>query len=519
MLPSKLSACFWIALIWMLITLSPSPVLAQEVPVLYGIFPQRGSAGDEVNLLLNGEGFLEFGRLRNVLLEGQRIPFSDYRVISNQFSRVKIELPEQASIRETEILFLFENFESDAYFIVMDQDEAQEMPLIAAYFPREGQRDSEMSLFFEGRGFPDLGEFGGLFIGDVEISIENVQVESDGSLRMDIYLPIETPLGETQIALFFENAGTEGPFIVFPSQPDIDEPRIPALGGVFPQEGRLETELVLTLEGENLFNLGGLIAVNIGGHDIPVINHRIVSANSLEITIYLPGEIPVGDQFIAVFFENLGFEDYFLVLGREPEPVEPGFPSLNNVSPHEGEADTDIEFELDGENLFELGALMGVYMLDYEIPVSYAEIFSAESMVVGIYLPEDAPAGEQIISFVFENASFDAPFFVYQPVLPPPPPGIPPVVIVVVVVVVVGILGVGGWRILRRPPKPTEQPKEKPDQPTPELSFIVNIDPGVQSVELVEPSLVSDVNIRFEVEVDKGDQHIESNGSSILSQE
>lgn len=520
MLPKKIRAFFWTTVVLILIPWLTRPTLAQEASVLYGVFPQRGSPGEEVSLLLDGEGFLEFGRLTNVILEGQELQFFDYAIISNQFSRVRILIPAQASIRETEISFLFENYGADAYFIVMDREQAVEAPLIGSYFPREGQRDTGLTLIFEGRGFTALGEFGALLIGDVELPIDRIQVESDGSLQIDTYLLDELLIGETQIGLYFENASVTGPFFVLARPPDIDQPRMPALGGVFPQEGHVETELVITLEGENLFNLGGLIGVNIGGLDIPVVNQRTVSANSMELTIYLPVETPVGDQFIAVFFENLGFEDYFLVLGREPEPREPVFPSLHNVSPQEGEVDTEIELRLEGENLFELGELTRVHINNFEIPFSFPDILSAESLLVGIYLPEDTPDGQQTLFFEFENASFESSFFILQPeTQPPPPPVIPPEVIVVVVVVVVGILGVAGWRALRKPKEPTQKPKEKPDKPPTRIHFNVTMDPGIQSIELSEPSLTADVDLSFIVDVDKGDQQVELDEGSILSQD
>ena len=535
MLPKKFSARLCIALVLLLTSISAFPALAQQGLVVYGVFPYRGGVGREVDLLLDGDGFLEFGELTNVFLYGQEVPVLDYAIISNYRSRVTMIIPEQTSTGETEITFVFGDSAADAYFIVMNREESLDAPVIAAVSPREGQWDSRLTLFFEGRGFTGLGELVALLIGDVEIPVESIQVESDGTMLMDIYLPVETPIGETQIALFFENASFTGPFFVIPREPEIDQPPPPLLSGIYPQDGQVDTEINLSLEGENLFNLGSLIAVNIGGLDLPVSSYQVVSDNLLEILIYLPGETPSGEQLISIFFENAGFENFFFVIGREPAPIEPAFPVLNNVTPPRGEADTDVEMRLAGENLFALGDLIRVYLDGSEIPVSFYNVISAEEVTVGIYLPEDTPTGEGMIAFEFENASLEAPFVVFPisqppPSTPPPPPGLPPIAIIVflvaatgivgvVAVAAFGIIGVGPWRAMRRPGKPTDQPRGKPGQPAAEIDFIVSVDPGIQSVELAEQSLKMDIDIHFEVTVDKGEQHVEPSGSSIISRE
>ena len=535
MLLKKFGVCVCTALVLILTSWPVKPSLAQQSWVLHGVYPYRGTAGAEVDLLLSGEGFLEFGRLTNVFLEGQTIPFSDYTAVSNQYSRVRIALPEGTAIRETEISFIFENFGADAFFIVMGREESLDAPIIVELSPREGLPDSELTLFLEGRGFFELGELGGILIGEVDIPVFDIQVESEGSMRIAVYFPGETPVGETQIAIFFENASFAAPFLIRPREPEIVQPSAPTLRRIFPQEGWVDSELLLTLEGESLLNLGSLIAVNIGGLDVPVSSYNIMSDNLLEIVLYLPVDTPPGEQSIAIIFENAGFEDFFFVIEREPGPIEPALPALNNLAPPQAEADTEIEMRLIGENLLDLGGLIRVHLSGSEIPVSHVDVISAEEVIVGIYLPEDTPTGEGRIEFEFENASLEAPFFVFPisqppPSTPPPPPGLPPIAIIVflvaatgilgvVAVAAIGIMGVGPWRLLRRPGKPTDQPRGKPGQPAAEIDFIVSVDPGIQSVELAEPSLKMDIDIHFEVTVDKGEQHVEPSGSSIISRE
>ncbi|HSF83936.1 MAG TPA: hypothetical protein VLA49_22090 [Anaerolineales bacterium] len=298
-------------------------------------------------------------------------------------------------------------------------------------------------------------------------------------------------------------------------EPVIAQPPPPVLGNFFPHNGQLDTELVLTLEGEGFFELGELLIVNIGNLEIPVLDYQIGSESRLEIAIYLPNETPIGEQTITIFFENAGFEDTFTVRAREAELPEQAFPLLNLVTPREGDVDTDIELRLDGESLFDLGELISVNINGFEIPVYYSESDSAESMQIGIYLPADTPPGERIISFVFGNAGFETPFRV----IAPPSPRIPPAIIVAVVVAVVGLAGAGGWLALRARKSRTDQLREKSGKHLPQIDFIVAIDPGTQSVEFAEQSLALDIDLRFELEVDQGEQEIEPDGASIVIQE
>ena len=413
MLRKKLSACFVAALIFLFASLNFKSAFAQEIPFLYGVYPQRGSLGTEVNLLLSGDGFHSLGELSSVQISGQEIPVLDYAVVSNQLIRVLILIPEQTATGETEISFLFDNMGMDAYFVVIEGGDQKISPVIRQINPQDGQVDTEMTLFFEGTRLFELGELGGVIIGDVEIPVIDGNIESDQSMFIAIYLPLETPIGETEI---------------------------------------------------------------------------------------------------SVFFENYSFEEFFFVRRQGPRPEEPGITNLRGLNPQEGEVDTEIELFLEGENLFELGGLIGVSISGIDIPVLDYEVESNESMVMRVYLPEDTPRGGQIIAIFFENAGLEESFFVSVP----PEIPIPTVVVVVVVVVVSGVL-VG--RFLRGRRIRTERLDEKSTQPQAKIDFIVAVDPGTQSVELSEPSLTMGINLRFEIEVDPGNQSVEPDGNSLINSE
>ena len=512
MLRKKLSACFVAALIFLFASLNFKSAFAQEIPLLYGVYPQRGSLGTEVNLLLSGDGFHSLGELSSVQISGQEIPVLDYAVVSNQLIRVLILIPEQTATGETEISFLFDNMGMDAYFVVIEGGDQEISPVIRQINPQDGQVDTEMTLFFEGTRLFELGELGGVIIGDVEIPVIDGNIESDQSMFIAIYLPLETPIGETEISVFFENYSFEEFFFVRRQGPRPEEPGITNLRGLNPQEGEVDTEIELFLEGENLFELGGLIGVSINGIDIPVLDYAIESNESMVIVVYMPPDLPTGETGIAFFFENYSFEEFFFIRGQEPGPEEPGITNLRGLNPQEGEVDTEIELFLEGENLFELGGLIGVSISGIDIPVLDYEVESNESMVMRVYLPEDTPRGGQIIAIFFENAGLEESFFVSVP----PEIPIPTVVVVVVVVVVSGVL-VG--RFLRGRRIRTERLDEKSTQPQAKIDFIVAVDPGTQSVELSEPSLTMGINLRFEIEVDPGNQSVEPDGNSLINSE
>lgn len=500
MLRKKLRVCILAVFIFLLSSLNLQSVLAQEMPVLYGVYPQRGSPGVLIYLLLKGDGFHSLEELSSVHILGQEIRVLNYAVISNQVMWVFIAIPEGTATGETEISFIFGNVGMDAYFVVTEVEDQEFSPEILQFHPQDGEVNTVVELFFEGIRLFELGELGGVIIGRVETPVIDYAIESDRSMVMVIYLPPETPIGETGIRVFFENHGFEEFFFVRRPQPV--EPEAPILHRLTPQEGLVDTDFELFLEGEGFFQLGDLVGLTIAGVDIPVLDYATISNESMVIVVYLPPDIPTGETGIAFFFENTILEEFFFVRGREQAPVGPGTPNLRRLNPQVGDLDTEIDLFLEGENFFELGDVLGVSISGIDIPVLDYEIGSNETMVMSVYLPEDLPTGEQVMIFFFENAGFEEFFFVSAP----PTSEFPTTMVIVAVLVLVGVSSVLARRIFPRPIPP-------------KFDFIVEVDPGTQSVELAEPLQKLAINLRFEIEVDKGKQNIEMEGNSIIKGE
>lgn len=527
MLLKKLSACMVAALFFLLLSLNFKSAFAQEMPALYGVYPQRGSQGMAINLLLSGDGFHSLDELSSVHISGQEIPVLDYAVISNQLVWVLILIPESTATGEIEISFIFGNVGMDAYFVVTEVEDQEFSPEILQIHPQDGEVDTVVELFIQGARLFELGELGGVIIGRVETPVIDYAIESDRSMIIAVYLPPETPIGETGIRVFFENHSFEEFFFVRRPQPV--EPEAPILHRLTPQEGLLDTDIELLLEGEGFFQLGDLVGLTVAGVDIPVLDYAFISNESMAIVVYLPPDLPTEETGIAFFFENTILEEFFFVRGREPAPVEPLMPNLRGINPREGEVDTVIQLFLEGVNFFELGEPIGVSMSGIDIPVLDYEIGSNELMVMSVYLPEDLPMGEQIITFFFENAGFEEFFFINAPpppefptttqIPPPPAPEFPTTMVIVGVMVLVGVSSVLARRSKRRRKTPTEGPRDSPIQPQAKMEFTVEVDPGTQSVELAEPLQKLAFNLRFEIEVDKGKQNIEMEGSSIIKGE
>lgn len=103
----------------LVLALSTSTAIAQEIPTLFGVIPQEGQAGSEVRLTLDGTGFQALEGLDGVFISGVEVPVLGYDIASNERIEVLIFIPEETPIGETEISFLFGNFALDAFFIVV----------------------------------------------------------------------------------------------------------------------------------------------------------------------------------------------------------------------------------------------------------------------------------------------------------------------------------------------------------------------------------------------------------------
>jgi hypothetical protein len=603
--------CLFVAVIlFMLLTVQPTA--AQEIPQLHDVFPQRGGLDQVVNFLLRGDGFERIKSLDGVFASGSQLEVFEFEVLSNELIEIQARIPKETPVGETEIRFVFDDNAYDAYFVVTEGGEEDISPMITQVLPKEGEVDSEMSLLLELRYqyatgvtlIPryEWGEFVNLIIGGVEITVITIEASDSGdAFKYQIYLPPETPIGATQIHLYYENFSYRDDFVVTrsgrmgiyeysPNEGQIDQeiefllegenlsdmgdlngvmiadrdvevlydsiesdqlaavgvylpPEIPAgeagiiffydnyvyenvffvvgtvgdanIQSVTPQQGELDREVEFVLEGENLFGLGELVGVEIAGADVPVYYDSIDSGQLAAVGVYLPPELPTGETWMVFHYENYAYESAFLVIG-EGEPIQD--PVLLELWPQEGEAGTDIELYLEGENLFSLGELEGVDIAGVGLPVWGYEIESNDTSLINVYLPEETPLGEHRITVTFQNADIREVFVVQEASIIPDPW----VLILIGGVVGGGVLVGGGiliYRAINKNKISKDKVEERPKEEFPDVELRVTRDDGIQTVGPERSSLTWDLDLRLEVNVDPGEQSIDTGGKDLVDDE
>ena len=285
------------------------------------------------------------------------------------------------------------------------------------------------------------------------------------------------------------------------------EPRLqPSVYGYDPNEWRADTEIDMVLQGYYLFEVGDLTRITIANMNVPFQSYQIESDESAVARVYLPAELPLGETRIVFYFETgLTYSDTFFV----HPPDDQIRPALVSLSPQDGEADSEIELYLLGENLQILGELVDIRIGGFPLPEYNSRIESNDLVVVNVYIPEEAPTGDLSIAVAFENAEISDYFFVE-------PASLPPWVVAVIGIIAGGALGGAGVRI-RDTIKKKKTIKEEPDQRSgktraePEIK--VTVDYGTQTIETGEDSLIADFDIHFEVSSDPGIQDIEMDGN------
>ena len=402
----KKSAFLVCVLVMLFSLLSFQTSLAQDFLSVYEVFPQRGGLGETVSLLLRGDGFESIGSLDAVLASGSELEVRAIDILSNDLMEVQVFIPQNTPLGITEIRFIFDDNAYDAYFEVTEGGEGSISPVISELYPRDGQRDTDLSLFlevfylFDGGEISapryEWGEFVDMIIGGVEVTVYSIEISESGELwEYRIYLPPETPVGETEISIYYENFSFRDFFLV-------TGPQEPIINAFFPNQSTVDTELEFILEGENLSGLGELQRVEIAGRDVPIRYSGTDSNEVAYVGVYLPPDLPGGDTGIVFIYENYGFEDAFFIV-RAGEPV------IRRVSPREAEANTEIEFILEGENLFELGELERVEIAGRDVPVQYSGVDSNELAYVGVFVPPEMPAGSTGMVFFYENYAAEFP--------------------------------------------------------------------------------------------------------------
>jgi hypothetical protein len=315
-----------IALFLILCLLNFKPVLAQEAPVLYGISPSEGHLGEELRLVLDGNGFSQLDNLTNINISGTPIPFSDYEIIDDQTIMVILQIPEQSSIGEQQIAFIFDNeFRLEAPFVILGAPgPARVQPLLNGVSPQEGRPGEQLPVTLDGGGFSNLGELQAVYINGVDAPLMNYNLASDQAMEVLVRIPEDAPPGEGDITFSFENGDLNAYFnVTEPGAPPPEEPGSASIREVSPLEGRAGSELSLRLNGENLSGLGDLQSVDINGRDIPIVNYQMLSDQAVATRLTIPADIPAGVGQIAFFFDNSTFEAPFTLLAVAPPPPDP----------------------------------------------------------------------------------------------------------------------------------------------------------------------------------------------------
>jgi hypothetical protein len=507
---SRFTTLLWIAVLFIL-SLFPSWVgSAQEGVVLDSLTPQEGAIGKEVRLRLEGSGFSDLVDIQRVEISAVQVPVIRYDLLSDQVIEVTIQIHENVPLGPTEISFVFfEDLVLDHYFEVLEPDSIGE-PQLHQIFPREGELGSEVSLTLEGEGFDGLGELFGVGINDVEVPILDISDFTDQVIEVTVFIAEDVPVGEGEIAFFFENWEFFEYFYVFEADTTGPVGVEPQLYGVTPQEGELGSEVSLTLEGEGFAGLGELFGVGINDVEVQILDISDFTDQIIEVTVFIAEDVPVGEGKIAFFFENQDlFHDFFVF---EPEAFGPAEeePHIHGINPQEAELGSEVSLTLEGDGFDQLEDLDWVEFDGVELTLLGYDFISDEVLEVDVFFPEDAPAGEGEIAFVFENFTMADFFFVSEPgeiQVIPPPDEIPdwwpvPGLFIFGGVIGAALVGLVLWRALRpRPPKPTPAP--------PAIHFKVVEDPGLQGIETPHDTFKFDVDIRFEVSLDQGEQDVE----------
>jgi hypothetical protein len=216
---------------------------------------------------------------------------------------------------------------------------AQEGIRIDEVVPNQASPGQEIRLELHGVGFDNLENLTAVQLSGVELEILDYNRISDQRIEMMVFIPEQTPLGATEIRFIFEQIAIDAYFIVTepggPGEPGgFGEPGEPGEPGMIyeiaPLEGRVDSDMELSIRGERLPQLGELGGVTIAKMDVRFWNYRVVSEGSASVMIYLPPELPRGIAGIALFYGNYNYEDRFTVneAGEVDEPPGDHFTTI-----------------------------------------------------------------------------------------------------------------------------------------------------------------------------------------------
>ena len=193
-------------------------------------------------------------------------------------------------------------------------------------FPMEAEPGAaELQLTLTGPGLGSFGELTDVRLSD--FSLENFSEQlDDETFWVFIWIPADFRPGEYTIDFVFQETTISFPFRILgviedppPDEPPPDEPA-PTLfiEDMFPQEGEPGSDVEITLVGASLARLGPPVRVEIGGVEVEIWDFNAEDANTLRMVIYIPGDVPLGDNDISFIFEQAAFDEYFLVFETFP---------------------------------------------------------------------------------------------------------------------------------------------------------------------------------------------------------
>lgn len=475
---SRKNIFIWVFLILTLFVLPFKAASAQDSLYIEAVYPEQGSPGEIIDMLVRGAGFESRQELNSILLNGQPAPVLNWAILSDDAVKVQFFIPEDAEVRDTEIRFIFDDIALDAYFVVREKREG---PFVDEFFPQEGQIDTQVPLSFAVRDYY-LGAFGGIVIDNEEIPVlDYSSSNSTEAWEFLTYLPTYVPPGDGEIKLYFQTYTYSSYFFV--SDAPIGQPLSPEIYDYAPNEARRDSEVEFILQGYGFPELGDLQAITLGNFDLPIDYYEIISNEAAAAGTFIPPDVPVGENRIVFTFENYRYTDTFYIAEQE---VNVAAPTLFSLRPQKATPDSNITLQLEGENLDQLGELIGVRLGQFSIRDIDYDFESPEEVSVDIYLPENTPLGDQTITVSFENAEIRESFNITK--------GIDWDIWLVILAIIAGIgaIGVvfgGGYAVAKAIRR---DPREKPQKPLADLHFNVRVDPGIQTIEPVDDSLVDE---------------------------
>ncbi len=187
--------------------------------------------------------------------------------------------------------------------------------------PQEAEAGAvEVHLVLQGVGLGSFGELTDVVLSDYPLKFF-YEIVDDQTFWVFVDFPMDVPAGEQRIIFFFQETSLAFPFFIFGPAQEIPELR---LDNIFPGEGLIGTEVLVTLEGDGFSQLGSPLQILIGGIDVGFFDFVPESEQVMRFRFFIPEDVSAGDSEIVFIFEEAAFEEYFFVgeMIIEPGPPE-----------------------------------------------------------------------------------------------------------------------------------------------------------------------------------------------------